>query len=192
MRFSAVAVLAVFLIGCQPSGSASSDAPPVSAAPSQAEPGSDQPPAVSETFTSELHGYSISYPAGWETQPATEPWTASTFPLSFPDPQVDWLSDPDLETSLFLAIASQPIGDATPEDWAAEQMAGDEGCGTTEPITVDGASGLGGCTQAVLTTEGRGYWIQLYTGDEAPPAYDSAWFEEVLATVQLKPEDAVD
>ena len=45
---------------------------------------------------------------------------------------------------------------------------------------------------AAVTTAGRGYWIQLYTGDDAPVTYDLAWFEEVLATVQLHPEDAVD
>ena len=46
--------------------------------------------------------------------------------------------------------------------------------------------------QAVLTAAGRGYRIQLYTGDGAPGTYDMAWFEEVLATVQLHPEDAAD
>ena len=46
---------------------------------------------------------------------------------------------------LFLILASQPIGDSTPEDWVAEQMASDEGCTTTEPITVDGGTGLIGC-----------------------------------------------
>ena len=112
-------------------------------------------------------------------------------------PQVDLLYDPTLTTDLFLAIASQPIGDSTPEDWIAAQMASDEGCGTTtEPIAVDGATGLigvEGCTVAVVTTAGRGYWIQLYTGRAARPSlYDRAWFEEVLATVQLQPEDAVD
>ena len=67
---------------------------------------------------------------------------------------------------LFLTFASQPIGDSTPEDWVAEQMASEEGCGTrTEPIVVDGATGLIGvdCDVAVVTTAGRGYWIQLYT-----------------------------
>ena len=74
-------------------------------------------------------------------------------------------------------------------------MTSDEGCGTpTKPIAVDGASGFGsdGCTVAVVTTAGRGYWIQLYTGSGAPVMYDPAWFEQVLATVQLQPEDAVD
>jgi hypothetical protein len=154
------------------------------------------PPPLTQTFTSALHGYSVSYPEGWTAEAATEPWTASTFPLSFTVPQVDWLYDPDLEASLFLAIASQPIGDSTSEDWLAEQMGSEEGCDTTasQSITVDGGTGLSAtdCTMAVVTADGRGYWIQLYTGDEAPVSYDRAWFEEVLATVQLHPEDAVD
>lgn len=48
---------------------------------------------------------------------------------------------------------------------------------------------------AVVTTAGRGYWIQLHTSDDDPAAvapYDRAWFEEVLATVQLDPQNAVD
>jgi hypothetical protein len=63
---------------------------------------------------------------------------------------------------------------------------------------VDGASGLigsDGCNVAVVTTDGRGYWIELLTsGDEAwlASTYDRAWFEDVLATAQLHPEDAVD
>ena len=60
-------------------------------------------------------------------------------------PHADSLYDPTLDDNLFLIIASQPIGDSTPEDWVAEQMASDEGCTTTEPITVDGATGLIGC-----------------------------------------------
>ena len=77
-------------------------------------------------------------------------------------------------------------------------MASDEGCTSTEPTTVDGASGLIGtreCNIAVVTTAGRGYWIQLFTSGDDPVAvapYDRAWFEELLATVQLRPEDAVD
>ena len=84
----------------------------------------------------------MSYPEGWTAQAATEPWTASTFPLYFGEPHADWLSDPILTSDLFLTIASQPIGDSTPEDWVAEQMASDEGCTATEPIAVDGGTGL--------------------------------------------------
>ena len=180
-------------LGSQPTATpqpTASPEPTFSPEPSASPPAS--PPPLTQSFTSTLHGISVSYPEGWTVQAATEPWTASTFPLSFPAPEVDWLYDPDLEADLFLAIASQPIGDSTPEEWVADQMASEEGCTATEPTTVDGATGLIGCTQAVVTTADRGYWIQLYTGDAAPAAYDLAWLDEVLATVQLHPEDAVD
>ena len=179
-------------VGSQPTATLQPTATPE---PTPSPPAS--PPPLTQTFTSTLHGYSVSYPEGWTAEAATEPWTASTFPLSFTVPQVDWLYDPDLEADLFLAIASQPIGDSTPEDWVAEQMASEEGCGAdTAPVTVDGASGvIGGesCSVAVVTTAGRGYWFQLYTGNSAPAVtYYQAWFEEILATVHLAPEDAVD
>ena len=112
---------------------------------------------------------------------------------------MDVLYDPTLKANLFMTMASRPIADATPEAWLAEQMASDEGCGTVNsPIVVDGADGLigtGDCDVAVVTSAGRGYWIQLYTSGDDPAAvapYTRAWFEEVLATVQLQPEDAVD
>jgi hypothetical protein len=62
---------------------------------------------------------------------------------------------------------------------------------------VDGATGLIGadCNYIWVTTAGRGYRIRLYTSGDYPPAgatYNREWFEGVLATVQLHPEDAVD
>jgi hypothetical protein len=155
-------------------------------------------PPLSQSFTSTQHGISLSYPEGWTAQAATGPWTDSTFLLSYGQPHADWLADPTLTSSLFLAVASQPIGDSAPEEWAAAQMASEEGCSSTQPITVGGAAGLIGaedCHIAVVTSAGRGYWIQLYTSDDDPDVvapYDRAWFEEVLATVQLQPEEAVD
>ena len=77
-------------------------------------------------------------------------------------------------------------------------MASEEGCGTTtEPIVVDGADGTIGaddCNVAVVTTAGRGYWIQLYTsGDEpravAPTTGHGSRSPRHGATA---PEDAVD
>ena len=153
-------------------------------------------PPLTQAFTSTQHGYSVSIPEIWVTEPATEPWTGS-FPLNFTVPQVDFLYDPDLQGDLFLAIASQPIGDSTPDEWLAGQMASGEGCATTGPVTVDGASGLIGTLgcdgHAVVVADGRGYWIQLYTGDALSSFdYDQAWFMDILDTVQLQPEDAVD
>ena len=153
------------------------------------------PPSLTQSFTSAQHGYSVSIPEEWTTEAATKPWTGA-FPLEFTVPQVDFLYDPNLTSDLFLAIASQPLGDSTPDEWLAEQMASGEGCGdATEPITVDGASGLAGsegCSVVVVTTGGRGYWIQFYTGSGAPAIDEQAWFNAILATVQLHPKRAID
>jgi hypothetical protein len=71
-------------------------------------------------------------------------------------------------------------------------------CMESEPTAMDGAAGLIGssdCNVVAVTTDGRGYVVALYTsGDEAwlSSTFDRAWFEDVLATVQLHPEDAVD
>ena len=91
----------------------------------------------------------MSYPEGWATQAATEPWTDTTFPFSFEIPQADFLHGPG-GFNLNLVFASRPLGDSTPEDWVAEQMAGPEGCPTTEPITIDGATGLIGAGGLVV------------------------------------------
>jgi hypothetical protein len=198
----AATILAVLLGACGGLGSQPTSSPEPTATPeatAEATPSPTSAPPLTQSFTSTLHGISVSYPEGWTAQAATQPWTESTFPLNFEGSHADFLYDPTRTSELFLTIASQPIGDSTPDDWVAEQMASDEGCGTTtEPIAVDSGTGLignEGCTVAVVTTAGRGYWIQSYTGGEdelANAPYNRAWFEEVLATVQLHPEDAVD
>jgi hypothetical protein len=107
------------------------------------------------------------------------------------------LRDPVQDDHLFLDITSRPIGDATPEAWAAERLGGDD-CAPAEPIIVDGANALIGvndCDVVAVATASRGYLIELYTSNDDPGAvapYDRAWFEKVLATVRLQPEDAVD
>lgn len=153
------------------------------------------PPPLTETFTSQRYGISISYPSGWVTRPATEPWTTSV--PDFISPTGDIAHDPVRLADLWISVASQPIGASTPDEWVAEKLAFDDGCATGEPITLDGATGLIGaadCTRAAVTIDGRGYFFWLYTGGEDPSisVYDRAWFEEVLATVNLQPEDAVD
>jgi hypothetical protein len=153
---------------------------------------------VTQSLTSTLHEIWLSYAEGWIAQAATEPWTDSTFPLEFVEPHADFVYDRTLTSDLFLTIASQPIGDSPSEDWVSEQMASGGECTAIAPIAVEGATGLigaTGCDVAVITTAVRGYWIQFYTSGDDPlgvAPYDRAWFEEVLATVQLHPEDAVD
>ena len=49
------------------------------------------------------------------------------------------------------------------------------------------------CDAAAVTLDGRGYLVALYaSGDEAwlGDVYDRAWFEQLLATIDLRPEDA--
>jgi hypothetical protein len=174
-------------------------APTPNASPSASPPPSTPP--LNQTFTSQLHGISVSYPEGWIVQAATEPWTDGTHQANATDTFADDLYDPVLEDHLFLSFASQPLGDSTPDEWVAEQMGGacsdTEPISATEPIEVDGAAGLiRDCDLMVaVTTASRGYWIILRASQDDPSAvaaYDRAFFEKVLATVQLQPEDAVD
>lgn len=211
LGLGAAAVVAALVIGAQvlgpPApgdvGGVPSASPSPTPAPTATHEPSPSPPAsaapLTESFTSTVHGISVSYPEGWIARAATEPWTDCLYcTLVLSNPQVDVLHHPVHGDGLFLRIASQPIGESAPEDWVAAQMASDERCTTTEPIIVDGATGLSGgetCDVAVVTTAGRGYHIDLYMSPDdrdLVAQYDRAWFEEVLATVQLHPEDAVD
>jgi len=208
-RFAAIglgtaAVVVALVVGMQvlrPSapggvGSASSPtpAPTATTAPS---PSPAPVTSLTQSFASTMHGFSVSYPGGWIARPATEPWTDRPAIAEFDNPGLDVLRDPVLADHLFLNIASRPIGDTAPADWMAQQMSG-YGCTATEPIAVDGVTGRIGtndCDIAAVTTAGHGYVIQLTKSNDDPPAvaaYDRAWFEDVLATVKLHPEDAVD
>jgi hypothetical protein len=203
---AAVAVIAIGAVGIAvlrpgnspgAGGQAVTPSPEPSPSPSLSSRPTSPPipaPALTQTFTSVLHGISMSYPEGWIAQAATEPWTDEV--LFFRVPQGDFLYDPARTDHLFLTLASQPIGDATPDEWVAQKLTLEE-CSVTEPFIVDGATGLIGaddCNVAAVTTEGRGYLIWLYTSGDEPSlsvTYDRAWFEDVLATVQLLPEDAL-
>ena len=216
LGLGAAAVVAALVIGAQvlgplaPGGaggapSASPSPTPAPTTTTEPSPSPIAPPPLTQTFTSQMHGISVSYPEGWIARAATEPWTDRGPEVpQFLHPGFDVLHDPVDADHFFLYITSQPIGDSTPEDWVAASLAS-WGCTKTEPIAVDGAAGLIGadiapdCHFVAVTTAGRGYWIGLYTpysgeGDVAPLdfSYDRAWFEEVLATVQLQPEDAVE
>jgi hypothetical protein len=207
---AAAAVVLAVIVGVQffgtPSGGTGYGATPTPEPTATAEPTATpepspspaaSPPPLTKSFTSTVHGISVSYPQGWIARAATEPWTDRPGVPQYLDPGFDVLHDPVLTDHLFLYFASLPIGDSTPGDWVAAHLAS-YGCATTEPIAVDGATGLIGaddCDTVAVTSAGRGYQISLLKSDDDPDAvapYDRAWFEEVLATVQLHPEDAVD
>jgi len=207
LGLGAAAVVAALVIGAQvlgppaPDGvggvaSASPSITPAPTATTEPSPSPIAPPPLTQTFTSQMHGISMSYPEGWTARAATEPWTDRPGVPQSVDPGFDVLQDPVLTDHLFLFFASQPIGDTTPADWVAAKVAS-YGCTATETIAVDGATGLigaNGCDTVAVTSAGRGYQISLLKSDEdrvAVAPYDRAWLEEVLATVQLQPEDAV-
>jgi hypothetical protein len=153
-------------------------------------------PPLSETFTSTRHGISLATPDGWTAQPATEAWDGAAFP-NYGDPSVDLIYEPVRQGELWLMLASMPLGSVDPDQWPADQLAAAE-CTMPVPLSVDGASGVIGadfsstdCSVAFVATGGRGYQIRFYNSI-APNGYDRAWFDTVLATVDLRPEDAVD
>jgi hypothetical protein len=157
-------------------------------------------PPLTGQFTSE-HGFSISYPETWSTRPASEPWTSGF--VDFGQPGADLIYDPVVESDLFLALASQPLGDRSPAAWTTEMWgvvtaddAANASCAEeADPITVGGAAGVR-CNDLVLVTAGgRGYWFQLYTSSDDASldlVYDAEWFGSVLETVELQPEQATD
>jgi hypothetical protein len=201
---AAVVVVAIGAIGLsafrpgsnQVGGPPSPPSPSPVASPSASPSPSTGPsfPALTETFTSDMHGVSVSYPSGWTVTRATEPWTSET-PMAGMGPSHDYLVQRETD-SAFLSLGSQPLGGQDGPDWAAQVLA-DPGFEATcppetEPITIDGAPGMIAtiCPERLLTalawTEDRGYLFVLYRID------DVAWFKQILATVDLDPGSARD
>jgi hypothetical protein len=181
-------------VGGQPTDSPSMSPPPT-ASPS-ASPAA--PTALTETFTSERYGFSIMYPAGWVTRPATEPWTSGI--PDFVKPDGDVIYHPTLQGDLWIMVASQPLGGKGEEPWVDDlltELISEDFCDTPlEDVAIDGAQGRECASSGAAVSAGdRGYLILLYvSGDDSAVGvtYDRAWFEEILATVQIRPENAVD
>jgi hypothetical protein len=212
--FARVAIAAVILIAVgavglsvlRPSTSSGVGGPPIvspSISPSptpSASPSASpvSPPALTGTYTSDRNGFTISYPAGWLTRPATDPWT-TVFP-TFASTDSDVIYDPDLQDHLFLMVASQPLGGNTEAQWVDDLLTGLASAGDCtppmKPVTIDGIQGqLCAPGLAAVSAGDRGYVIAMYTSGDDPAAvaaYDQAYFEEILATVQLQPENAAD
>ena len=126
----------------EPPASAAPSEAPASAAPASAAPSPVSAPPLTQTFTSQMHGISVSYPEGWTARAATEPWTGTGgFALDPCDPSADVLDDP-LTDNLFLLFAL-----AADRQFHARRVGRrDDGdrqlLAATEPIAVDGATGL--------------------------------------------------
>jgi hypothetical protein len=198
----AVVVIAVAAIGLWQLGGIGNAGPSPSPIPSRSpipsptvSPSASQSPPLIGNFTSNVHGISMSFPAGWAVTDATTSWTASELP-GFGDTAAAIIYDTGLDTAhLFMGIASQPLAGASGPAWA-DNVQVDDPCPTSEPIVVDGADGLlVTCNEplrALFWGADRGYVVLLYrSGDEAwlEDVYDVAWFQEVLATVQIRPPE---
>ena len=153
---------------------------------------------LSQTFTSSMHGISLAAPAGWTTRPATQPAGDDWSPfVTFGDPYADFIHDPVGQANLWLGVSSLPLNAVDADAWPNAQIS-ETDCPRAEPVTVDGALGYIGadfqstdCSVAFVNLGDRGYQIRLYASDDSA-VYDRAWFDEVLATIKLTPEDAVD
>jgi hypothetical protein len=149
------------------------------------------PPALTESYTSAVHGFTVSYPAGWNVRAASQPWTAG---IPFQGSPFADVIEPS--GNRFLLVASQPLGGTSGEAWSDAVSSNPEWGDTcepaSEPVTVDGASGMivthcDGALTALVAVADRGYLVVLYGFDES-----EAWFREILASLRLAPESAVD
>jgi hypothetical protein len=145
---------------------------------------------LSQHFDSGMHGISLSYPAGWTFERATVSWQ-SGLPGDTEGAR-DILSNGASESS-FIGLASQPLAGKSGGEWANELLM-TPGCTVpAESISVAGQPGfLAGCSDsgtngllALTWDQTRGYWIVLYGLD------DRALFDRILATVELRPVQAV-
>ena len=138
---------------------------PVASRPS-APSASQPPPPLTGTFTSNMHGISLSYPAGWTvTRGRPSRGRRRTLPR-FDETSGGLRLRPGSEpTTCSLEIASQPLAGASGPAWA-DTIGVAEPCPTSEPIVVDGAAGrlitCDGPMRAFFWSEDRGYIVLLY------------------------------
>lgn len=199
LAIAAVVVIAVGALGLsvlrpgQSPGVGGQATPVSSSVPSpSSSPAPSVSPALTETFTSAMHGISVSYPADWTVREATELWTAGV-----PFQGSAFADAIDSGNNNFILVASQPLAGTSADQWAAELSLhsdwGDTCAPNPEPVTIDGTAGLlvlhcpsADVQSAVAWVEDRGY---LIIGYDLPSL---EYFKAVLATVKLHPEDAVD
>lgn len=178
--------------------------PPTPTPPSPTPPPPTPPvvsiPTFDATFTSEIHGYSVRYPAAWAIERAERSWGPHVV-LAWPSLTLDELGD----GSVRFGGASQQLPEGwTPERWLAWYRASydayRDNCVPLGPpldsVTVGGHEGLinfDGCPLPVavypggvifdiyLVVDGRGYNFVL------DGAVDHAYLEAILATVTFEP-----
>jgi hypothetical protein len=176
---------------------APSDAPP---SPSP-QPWTTLPiPPMQQTFFSERHGYTVSYPAGWSSSPATQAWWPPDWKAgASPAEPFDFLDGGGDQLARFRA-ASAPLPDGVPDvnDWIDEYLTfGDPNCvpprEAQESTSIDGAPGRlwddCGEVEATVVLEGRVYMFTLFLGSDQV-TNGRELFDAFAATIDLRPEDA--
>lgn len=170
------------------------------------QPTSSLPP-LTQTFTSPMYQYSISYPAGWVAYPATRAWTygrPAAHEGHIKDPAVyDFLR---VQGGAFWSISAQEIpAGMTAEQW--EQLAAPDpstlpsmgfcfpAWSQMEQVTVDQhparvRGGIRSCdfTDVIVVVGRRGYVFTASLGDNpgASDVYDRGLLDRVLATVRFQ------
>jgi len=190
---AAVVLIAVVGIRLLPSndgalGPGATSTPTLTPAPTQeptppSEP-TDAPASgltLSEEYASALNGMTVSYPAGWTVRrPASAPWTEGWLTLDHTG--ADIIHAPG-DSSAFIALASQPLGDKTAEQWIEDFAAMGPICGPPISYPIAGVAGVitycDDGPHAVVVRDGRAHVVWLYEADFLP------YFYQILETLQL-------
>jgi hypothetical protein len=173
---AALAVLAVVVLGAYFLGSANEGVatyPTASPTPSA--------PALTESYTSAVHGMSVAHPTDWEVRPAVVPWLEGE--LTLESTFADVISHPSGYPSI--ALASTPLGEQDGPEWVQSFLAS-RPCGTASFTAVDTLSGrftacVGGA-HVVAADDSRGLVVWLYESDP-PTSDDLDWFKGLVDTV---------
>jgi hypothetical protein len=166
-------------------------------------------PAMTQSFTSERYGYSVSYPADWRVDPATTFWSPPDWKANGSDMSELDLIAPVGDAALFRAASALAPDAASVDDWIAEFITFSPiaECNppreTLEPVVIGGQAGRlrGFCgnppateIEATVVVGNRVYVFTLFRGggegSGAIEADERALFDAFAATVTLSPENA--
>jgi hypothetical protein len=187
-------------VGGQPSASPS---PSASAPPSPAQSAQSVViPELTQTFVSSTNGFSIGYPDGATTEPAT---VVSKPGVDQNNEEFDFINNEPLNT---FRGASTPIPDGdSVDDWVDRNVGGGlepGGCGVPRSeqlgITIDGQPGRiwEGCPNEIEATVAVGQRVYVFSlfagglaaGDPDASTVSRAIFDAYASTIDLRPEEA--
>jgi len=166
-------------------------------------------PAMTQSFTSEKYGYSVSYPADWRVEPATTLWSPPEWGANGSDmAELDLITPVD-DSGLFRAASALAPDAVSVDDWIASFITFSDvaGCNpardTLEPVVIGGEAGRlrGFCGnpraiehEATVVVGRRVYVFTLFSAPPEPSSFrqsDSrALFDAFASTIELHPEDA--